>query len=535
MEIPKYALKDIFPNPYQTRENEDFEHIKSLAASIVTHTMLQIPSARPASGQMGKLELAFGHSRLAAYRLLTEAGTPGYETFPLNVVEMNDEQMFEAAVAENRDRKDLTPIEEAKAMLRYRDEFHKTSEEIGVLFHLSDSAVRNKIRLLELPEGVQKAVGVTITENAAREIVSVMDLPEDIETKWGSRTTKDLRKELIAQAADGASSEQLQEAVVSFFRESGEKMDEKRWKHEDDLVGEGIIGRCTGCAFLQKRKSEYCLKPECFRAKEKAWKLQYLTQASLLSGILVHERAGELGSYYSDTVTSFQYGSVQAKLKDLRKAQCENLRLVYDELRGKPGESDKITHLVKESFPAAMIVCMKRSGHCTCMKAIEKGIDVTKQGDGALAEKQLKELRRLAKEQTKIDRDAVKHLAAVTVERIVAGLNERNFNTWAVFLKKIPWKFDPEKVAEKTVEQLIEQAVELIVATEIEYTADDLRGARSLLNQTLKRCGLELFELPQEQPVVEEGEPELEEEAVEDPGLVALREASEMEAANAEK
>lgn len=503
MTVKKFPLNDILPNPFQTRQSEDIEHVRDLASSILNHTMLQIPTGRPAPDQPGKVQLAFGHSRLAAYKLINDA-KDGYDTFPVNIAEMTDEQMFEAAVTENRARKDLTPIEEARAMLVYREQFHKTSEEIGKLFNLSDSAVRNKIRLLELPAEVQAVVGITITENAAREIVSVMDLPEEVETKWGGGTPKSLREQLIAQAIDGAESEQLQNAVIGFFANAGEKMDEKHWKNEDDLVGEGIIGRCAGCAFLQKRKHEYCLKPSCFKAKEKAWKLGYLAQASLLSGILVHDKAGVVDfHYYSSDGTSFQYGSVQAKLKDIRKAQCENLKLVYDELRGKPSESDKITHLVKEGFPAAMIVCAKRSGHCTCMNAIEKGIDITKEGDAALAEQQLKDLRRQIKDQTKIDRDQILHLADETAGKIILGLIARNFETWAYFIKHIPYQLNVEKLEVKDYDHLIQLAVETHIITILEYVKDNLKHAISTLNETLRRCGLELIEVPKEQPAPE--------------------------------
>jgi len=185
MPVKMINLELIKPNPYQTRDHEDPAHIKNLAMSIAEQTMLQIPSARihPDAGvsmDPDVVQLAFGHSRLAAYKFLRDTGNLGFETMPLNLVEMDDLQMFEAAVAENRERKDLTPIEEAKAMLVYRDQFSKTSDEIGKLFHLSDSAVRGKLRLLDLPVEIQGMVGKTLTEGAAREVLTYESLPDTV-------------------------------------------------------------------------------------------------------------------------------------------------------------------------------------------------------------------------------------------------------------------------------------------------------------------------------------------------------------------
>ena len=103
---------------------------------------------------------------------------------PLNIVELDDQGMFEQAVAENRERKDLTAIEEAQAMAVYRDHFKKTSAQIGELFHLSDSAVRNKMRLLDLPDEVKAKISDrTITEGAGREVLTFMELPDEVQKK----------------------------------------------------------------------------------------------------------------------------------------------------------------------------------------------------------------------------------------------------------------------------------------------------------------------------------------------------------------
>ncbi len=184
MTITDVALDLIDANPWQTRDHEDAEHLAEVAASIAKVGLLQIPVGRMAGE---RVQLAFGHTRLAAMRKLVAEGFDvggsdllGTYGMPVDVRVLTDEQMFELAVRENLERKDLTPIEEARAMARYRDDFHKTSEEIGELFHLSGSAVRNKLRLLELPAPVQARIeGGQIGEGIARQLLAVQRLAPD--------------------------------------------------------------------------------------------------------------------------------------------------------------------------------------------------------------------------------------------------------------------------------------------------------------------------------------------------------------------
>ncbi len=194
------TLALIDPNPWQPRTNEDVDHIANLAVSIADDGLMQVPRARRVGT---RYQLAFGHSRLAAYRLLMdlqtnleqgdhvlfEADTPmaralaaarvalengnDFGGMPVNVMEIDDEAMFRFAVSENVQRRDLSPIETAKAMLRYRDEFGKTSADIGALFGVNDATVRGKLRLLDLPEQVQNQLNQgELSEGTARTLLT---------------------------------------------------------------------------------------------------------------------------------------------------------------------------------------------------------------------------------------------------------------------------------------------------------------------------------------------------------------------------
>ena len=172
-----FNLDVIDGNPYQLRTDVDPMDVEKLADSILKNGLLQTPIGR----KVGKrVQLAFGHSRLAAFRLLRERDYEEFHFMAVDVRELSDEQMFELGTEENIKRKNLSPVEEARGMMTYRDHFGKNSAEIGKLFGgLSDSAVRNKIRLLSLPESIQRCLASgEMLEGSARALLRLLDLNE---------------------------------------------------------------------------------------------------------------------------------------------------------------------------------------------------------------------------------------------------------------------------------------------------------------------------------------------------------------------
>lgn len=175
------ALEKIKPNPFQPRQAEDPAVIAEVAESIKKNGLLQIPSARMRrdAGSPHHYELAFGHTRLAAYKLLA-AQDGAFAVMPLFVREFADREMFEIAVEENVKRRDLNAIEQARAMQRYMDEFQATSAQAGELFGLSDATVRGKVRLLDLPATAQaKLADGTISEGTARALLSMARVADE--------------------------------------------------------------------------------------------------------------------------------------------------------------------------------------------------------------------------------------------------------------------------------------------------------------------------------------------------------------------
>lgn len=178
------ALEFLHPNKYQPRQHEDPVVVQELAENIERNAtdefdgLLQAPTVRHIGE--GHYELAFGHTRKAAFALLFNQGKSRYGRMRAYVRDLSDVQMFEAAVAENIKRRDLNPIEQAESMRRYMDEFGKNSAEAGEFFNCSEENVRAKVRLLNLPEPVQtKMRAGEVNENTARTLLSMQRIADD--------------------------------------------------------------------------------------------------------------------------------------------------------------------------------------------------------------------------------------------------------------------------------------------------------------------------------------------------------------------
>ncbi len=165
-EIP---VVDIEPNPYQPRRHFDPESLAELAASIKEHGVLQPLLVRRKGS---------GYQLIAGERRWRAAQQAGLRTVPVVVKELDDRTIMEIALVENLQREDLNPIEEAEAYQRLITEFNLTQEEVAKAVGKSRSAVANTLRLLNLPEAVQKLVtNGQLTMGHARALLS-LEQPE---------------------------------------------------------------------------------------------------------------------------------------------------------------------------------------------------------------------------------------------------------------------------------------------------------------------------------------------------------------------
>jgi ParB family chromosome partitioning protein len=144
------ALDRIERNPYQTRTAFDEAKLAELADSIRATGVVQPVVVRSLPG--GRYQLIMGERRWRASQ------TAGKATIPAIVRQVSDEQAMEMTIVENLQRADLNPMEQARAYLRLSRDFNMTQEKIAERTGKDRASIGNFVRLLKLPEGIQRLV-----------------------------------------------------------------------------------------------------------------------------------------------------------------------------------------------------------------------------------------------------------------------------------------------------------------------------------------------------------------------------------------
>ena len=150
-EIP---LDQISPNPRQPRTVFDEDALNELIASIKIFGILQPPVVRKVAEN--KYELVMGERRFRA------AKAAGLKTIPVTIRQTPDNELLREALIENIHRSQLNPLEEGAAYLQLLTDFGCTHDELALKLGRSRPLISNTIRLLNLPESVQRKVAAGI-------------------------------------------------------------------------------------------------------------------------------------------------------------------------------------------------------------------------------------------------------------------------------------------------------------------------------------------------------------------------------------
>lgn len=169
-------IEKLRANPWQPRAVIDPDELTELAESIYRQGLLQPPVARSATeGVEEVFQLAFGHRRVEAIRLLIVSDRWGGDV-PVSVQEMSDKDMALTALAENVERKSLTPLEEIRAMDRIRSVLGVSVAELARQTGVSRPHMSNNFRILKLPGVVLDLVASgDIPVGSAREFLCLMN------------------------------------------------------------------------------------------------------------------------------------------------------------------------------------------------------------------------------------------------------------------------------------------------------------------------------------------------------------------------
>ena len=197
-------IEDIIPNRFQPRLNFDEQGLKELADSIKEHGIIQ-PLVLRKLGD--KYEIIAGERRYKAAQIA------GLQTVPAVIANIDDNKSAEVALVENVQRRDLTAIEEARSYKNLLDKGYLTQEQLAKRMGLSQPAIANKLRLLNLDEEVQQALlEEKISERHARTLLSLQD--KNAQKEWLHRiinerlTVRQLDEEL--KKANGFVGEEIE-------------------------------------------------------------------------------------------------------------------------------------------------------------------------------------------------------------------------------------------------------------------------------------------------------------------------------------
>lgn len=172
--IWQIPLTEIVPNPEQPRRIFSHQDLEDLVNSIKKHGVLQPITVTERSD--GGYELIAGERRFRASQIA------GLATVPAIVRSATDQEKLELALIENIQRQNLNPIEEAFAYKRLIDEFNLTQQEVADQVGKSRPVIANTIRLLELPEEIQRALmDGQLSAGKARALLSLKSTKEQLE------------------------------------------------------------------------------------------------------------------------------------------------------------------------------------------------------------------------------------------------------------------------------------------------------------------------------------------------------------------
>ena len=219
------------PNPFQPRRVYEAEALAALADSIAEHGLLQPILVRP-SGQ--------GYQIIAGERRFRASQMAGLTQVPVVVRRATDQQALLMALLENLQREDLNPMEEAGAYQRLSREFSLSQEEIAGQVGKDRSTVANTLRLLNLPDFLQKDVTTGKLSAGHGRALLALDSPgkqrkaRDIVLKKGlsvratEALVKSLSKTAVSPQTPSEAETYLRSLSENLGRNLGTKVDIKR-------------------------------------------------------------------------------------------------------------------------------------------------------------------------------------------------------------------------------------------------------------------------------------------------------------------
>ncbi len=169
--IEEISLNDIKSNPFQPRRVFDEDKINELAQSIKEHGVFQPIILK---------KVKQGYMIVSGERRFRAALKVGLKTIPSIIRQYEEAKVAEIALAENLQRENLTPIEEAEAYKVIMKNMSLTQADLALKVGKSRSHVTNTLGLLNLPQEVQNLLLTNQISMGHARALSKLENPQKI-------------------------------------------------------------------------------------------------------------------------------------------------------------------------------------------------------------------------------------------------------------------------------------------------------------------------------------------------------------------
>lgn len=143
-EFKELKLSDIFPSRTNPRSEFEENSIRELSESIKQHGVLQPIIVREQVDRDNKYDLVCGERRYRA-SIIAEL-----DTIPASIRELSDDEVFEIQITENLERKDVHPMDEARAFKKMIDSGKYTIEDIAAKVAKTETFIAQRLKLNDL-------------------------------------------------------------------------------------------------------------------------------------------------------------------------------------------------------------------------------------------------------------------------------------------------------------------------------------------------------------------------------------------------
>jgi ParB/RepB/Spo0J family partition protein len=179
MAVREIPLELVDDNPFMLRTHYKQAEVKELALSIWEIGLRQKPEGRELDG---RVQLAYGGKRRRAFLSNQKKYPANVTTMPVDVHEISDQDMFHYAMAENLARSDVTPLEVARYIQQFSEQFPDVpDEEIARKQNMTPANVSNMKRVLRLPDKLLEKIEAGIINFTQGRELLILERVEDAE------------------------------------------------------------------------------------------------------------------------------------------------------------------------------------------------------------------------------------------------------------------------------------------------------------------------------------------------------------------